>query len=117
MPFDLDVLSETPPPPAGKLAGFMSIAADLGDHERAVLQLVAERLRMGQRRYGRFDVGTDRRDFRQEALEEVADALVYGAALCLWHLGRAESLKDAAQRARQALDSGKARAQLRGERP
>jgi len=45
------------------------------------------------------------------------DALVYGAALCLWHLGRAESLKDAAQRARQALDSGKARAQLRGERP
>jgi len=45
------------------------------------------------------------------------DALVYGAALCLWHLGRADSLKDAAQAARRALDSGKARAHLRGDRP
>jgi anthranilate phosphoribosyltransferase len=45
------------------------------------------------------------------------DALVYGAALCLWHLGRAESLHDAAQIARRAIDSGKARAQLRGARP
>jgi len=44
------------------------------------------------------------------------DALVYGAALCLWHLGRADSLRQAAELARQALDSGKARAHLRGER-
>jgi hypothetical protein len=44
------------------------------------------------------------------------DALIYGAALCLWHLGRADSPKAAAQIARQALDSGKARAHLRGER-
>jgi anthranilate phosphoribosyltransferase len=45
------------------------------------------------------------------------DALVYGAALCLWHLGRADSLRDAAQAARRAIDSGQARAHLRGERP
>jgi len=44
------------------------------------------------------------------------DALVYGAALCLWHLGRADSLQAAAEGARRALDSGKARAHLRGGR-
>ena len=36
------------------------------------------------------------------------DALVYGAALCLWHLGRHASLKEAARAARAALDSGAA---------
>ena len=45
------------------------------------------------------------------------DALVYGTALCLWHLGRADSLQSAAQAARRALDSGRARAHLRSERP
>jgi len=42
------------------------------------------------------------------------DALVYGAALCLWHLGRADSAKTAADLARTAIDSGKALAHLRG---
>jgi anthranilate phosphoribosyltransferase len=40
------------------------------------------------------------------------DALVYGAALCLWHLGRHPSLGEAAQAARAALDRGEARARL-----
>jgi hypothetical protein len=62
-----------------RLAGLLAVAADLGDDERAVLQLVAERLHTGQQRYGRFDVATDRRDFRHESVEEVADALVYAA--------------------------------------
>jgi len=43
-----------------------------------------------------------------------ADALVYGAALCLWHLGRAESMKSAAAIARSAIDGGMALAHLRG---
>lgn len=36
------------------------------------------------------------------------DALVYGAALCLWHLGRHPSLSDAADAVRDALRSGRA---------
>ena len=44
-----------------------------------MLVLVAERLAMGRRRYGAFNLATDRRDFRREALEEAADAAVYMA--------------------------------------
>lgn len=36
------------------------------------------------------------------------DSLVYGAALCLWHLGRHGSLRSAADAVRAALDRGKA---------
>ena len=36
------------------------------------------------------------------------DSLVYGAALCLWHLGRHGSLREAADAARAALDRGAA---------
>ncbi len=36
------------------------------------------------------------------------ESLVYGAALCLWHLKRHDSLKSAAEAVRQVLDSGKA---------
>jgi anthranilate phosphoribosyltransferase len=36
------------------------------------------------------------------------DCLVYGAALCLWHLGRHGDLASAAAAARSALDSGRA---------
>ncbi len=36
------------------------------------------------------------------------DSLIYGAALCLWHLGRYPSVNAAAQAVRGALDSGKA---------
>ncbi|MDH3318168.1 MAG: anthranilate phosphoribosyltransferase [Betaproteobacteria bacterium] len=41
------------------------------------------------------------------------DCLVYGAALCLWHLGRHASLKDAAAAVRGVLDHGKAMEHLR----
>ncbi len=41
------------------------------------------------------------------------DSLAYGAALCLWHLGRHGSLKSAADAVRDALDQGKALAHLR----
>ena len=36
------------------------------------------------------------------------DALIYGAALCLWHLGRRPSLPEAANAARKVLASGQA---------
>ena len=42
------------------------------------------------------------------------DSLVYGAALCLWHLGHHANLRSAADAARAALDSGEA---LRRFRP
>lgn len=40
------------------------------------------------------------------------DCLVYGAALCLWHLGRHGSLGQAADAVRAVLDGGQARARL-----
>jgi anthranilate phosphoribosyltransferase len=36
------------------------------------------------------------------------DSLIYGAALCLWHVGRHGSLKSAAEAARGVLDRGEA---------
>ena len=44
------------------------------------------------------------------------DALMLGCALALWHLGRAESLAEAAASARDALDSGAAAARFRAAR-
>lgn len=41
------------------------------------------------------------------------DSLVYGAALCLWHLGRHDTLKGAADAVRGAIDGGKALQHLR----
>jgi len=41
------------------------------------------------------------------------DCLVYGAALCLWHLGRCNSLQDAADTVRGVLDRGKPPEHLR----
>jgi anthranilate phosphoribosyltransferase len=41
------------------------------------------------------------------------DGLVYGAALCLWHLGRHGSLKSAAEAVRGVLDGGRALERLR----
>lgn len=42
------------------------------------------------------------------------DGLIYTAALSLWHLRRADSLRAAADRVRAAIDSGAARARLAG---
>jgi hypothetical protein len=55
-----------------------ALAADLGDQEIAVLVALA-RLLAGQRAYGRLRLEEDRRDWRRERGEELADALVYGA--------------------------------------
>ena len=42
-----------------------------------------------------------------------ADSLIYGAALCLWHLGRQPSLSAAADCVRETLNSGRALAHFR----
>lgn len=55
-------------------------ASILGPDELEVLAVVAERLAEGRRRYGELRPESDRRDFALEALEEVADAMVYAAA-------------------------------------
>ncbi len=43
------------------------------------------------------------------------DAMVYGAAICLWHLGRAADLAEGARMAREAIAGGAALARFRGE--
>jgi len=64
---------------AGLVGQLRETAADLGTDELRVLVLVAERLAKGRQRYGALDIAGDRRDFRVETLEEVADGLVYAA--------------------------------------
>lgn len=62
---------------AGMVERLVAIAAELGADELRVLVVIAERLRIGQRRYGRFDLGSDRRDFGDEALAEMLDFSCY----------------------------------------
>ena len=57
-------------------------AAALGEDELRVLARIAARLRMGAGVYGRLHIDTDTRAFRNEAREEIEDALVYLA--CAW---------------------------------
>ena len=45
-----------------------------------ILKLIKERLKEGERKYGRENVETDGRDFTTEALEEILDCCVYIAA-------------------------------------
>src|SRR5258708_6797987 len=51
----------------------------LGPGERHVLLVIARRLLAGQQAYGLLAIAGDRRDWRKERAEELADALVYGA--------------------------------------
>jgi hypothetical protein len=73
---------------AGMAERLTEICAELGPGELRMLLLVAERLRTGQRRYGRFDLAADDRDWHTESLEEVADALVYAACALMRGQGR-----------------------------
>ena len=62
------------------LTRLLTTAEKLGADELAVLELLARRLRLGQRRYGALRLRTDLRDFAREALEEAADLAVYATA-------------------------------------
>lgn len=46
----------------------------------------------------------------------IRESLAYGAALCLWHLGRFRTLAEAADAARAVLDSGAGLARVEGAR-
>jgi hypothetical protein len=57
--------------------------AGLGDDERRVLLVIAERLSRGATQYGKLDIARDTRDWKQEAHEEFLDASVYLAVRTL----------------------------------
>lgn len=54
--------------------------AQLGDDEVLILATIAKRLQYGATQYGVLNLLADKRDWRREAGEEMADALVYLAA-------------------------------------
>jgi hypothetical protein len=64
----------------GLLRDLAEVAQRLSDDELHVLVTIAVRAWVGQSRYGCLQLARDRRDFRREAFEEVADALFYTAA-------------------------------------
>lgn len=51
--------------------------------ERALLDLIGERIEQGRATYGPLYLDSDDRDFETEALEEILDAVVYLAAAIL----------------------------------
>lgn len=51
----------------------------LGLQEKRVLHLLAQRLLKGQQQYGQLDLRTDKRDWKREKSEELADAMIYDA--------------------------------------
>ncbi len=84
-------LDEEPIPPTLRMispddaarAALNGIACELGVDELRVLARIGERLRIGQRIYGRLYIPVDTRNFRSiEARQELEDALVYLA--CAW---------------------------------
>lgn len=50
-----------------------------GDEPR-IIELVRQRLKLGETEYGKLDVASDKRNFKNETLEELLDAVIYLAA-------------------------------------
>lgn len=57
----------------------MGILVVLGRDELRVVEFIASRLHLGLMRYGFLNILTDRRNWKEEALEEAADGAVYDA--------------------------------------
>lgn len=53
--------------------------AQLGALEKQVLCVLADRLLKGQAQYGALNLRDDKRDWRKERAEELADAMIYDA--------------------------------------
>lgn len=53
------------------------------DYNNQIIDLIKERLEVGRKEYGHGIDINDGRDWRQETLEELLDALVYLSALIL----------------------------------
>jgi hypothetical protein len=80
IPGPLGIFSETSAEENGRVYDeLVAVLHQLAPVERNVLLTIGRRLLAGQGRYGRLDLTTDRRDWRRERAEELADALVYGA--------------------------------------
>jgi hypothetical protein len=56
-----------------------AILEELAPQERMVMLVLARRLLAGQKGYGRLDLANDKRDWRRERAQELADVLVYEA--------------------------------------
>jgi hypothetical protein len=65
---------------AGDIEQLVARVRALPADEREVLALVVEGLERGLQVYGELHLDRDTRDFEQEALEELRDAAIYGAA-------------------------------------
>lgn len=50
-----------------------------GDEPR-ILELVRQRLELGKTEYGTLNVSSDKRNFKNETIEELLDAVIYLAA-------------------------------------
>lgn len=61
------------------LEELLYVIHSLGRDEQRVLLFLAKRLAVGQRVYGKLNIAEDRRDWRKERAEELADASVYAA--------------------------------------
>ncbi|MGH8474495.1 MAG: anthranilate phosphoribosyltransferase [Methylococcales bacterium] len=74
----------------------------------------------GEESAGTFDAASVARSAAQAGMEALAgkagptrEGLVFSAAVCLWHVGRYNSVQAAAHTVREVLDSGKALARMR----
>jgi hypothetical protein len=70
-----------------RVSRLMEALERVSDQEFEVVALVAEGVLSGEAKYGRLDVATDARDFRDELIEELRDGLVYAHAEILRERG------------------------------
>ena len=83
------------------------LVAQLDGDEVRVLTFVAERLVKGRKVYGALDSRSDERDFRLECGEEIADMMVYAAALTLRQM--TSSFSRAMELEQQRVEKGSCR--------
>lgn len=62
------------------MAPYVLDISDFSDDERAVIELIVERVRMGRRLYGELRLSSDQRDWQEQFLQEQVDGAFYGAA-------------------------------------
>lgn len=64
---------------SAEVLAMKDLTEGLAGDELAVLEAVADRLRVGRERYGQLVIDPDTRDWDREATEELLDFLVYRA--------------------------------------
>ena len=67
------------PQPQHALTHIVHALAELGLSAGDIVQRSSERLDLGHQRYGELSLASDTRDWSKEMVEELLDALVYGA--------------------------------------